>query len=679
MKTSRQEWPKPVELQIKYGAVPEDIYGHVFIIGAVGFGERHPQKAPIFNGDGMIYRFDFIPAEDGAGKSVRLSSQIAKTPCYYADQASQNLDKNNELVSLGFSFHSLGFGRFSPVLGLRNEVNTAFLPFKAPDGSQRLLVTYDAGRPYEIDLESLQLITPVGINSEWIAETPFPCVFPPVLCTAHPVSDPTTGEVFMVNYGRSVANILGWLKRSQLGAGISKWLDSFMLSLATINDHADFRLRSSRWFARLIERVLKWLPSSDSDFTRVIRWDGIGDLESWKILVDGKPAIIQQTVHQMGLSKDYIILADTAFQFGLEQAIMNPFPDADKLDQLLQKLLLKPLNPNTTFYIINRSDLNRASKNVNAIRVVVEREIVHFTCDFQNGDHEVTICAAHNCASDVSIPIHEFDRLAVPPHELVDPYLVGMVGTQMDIGKLGSYTIDLKAQTVSKAVVIDNVCTWGIGLFTHRGQYADKHRHIYWQSLGYWPQLQTDAQLDLYHTYPYRTTPISELLSGTPNQRPASLFHLDVEMMTITDQYHFPEVQIDPSASGPDGQPGAGGCLTSSPQFVPRFGSQSKDQTDGYIICPVTFETFQEIWIFDAKRLSQGPICRLGHQDLCMGYTIHTTWLPSIEKRTATYNIPIDKDYPFSSEAYLSDMPKRLRTEARKFFNENVRGHFVRE
>ena len=72
----------------------------------------------------------------------------------------------------GFAFKSLGFGRFSPILGLRNEANTAFLPFRTRTGGQRLLITYDAGRPYELDPESLQLVTPVGNNAQWRAETP---------------------------------------------------------------------------------------------------------------------------------------------------------------------------------------------------------------------------------------------------------------------------------------------------------------------------------------------------------------------------------------------------------------------------------------------------------------------------------------------------------------------------
>ena len=65
MNASREEWCSPVELLVEYGAVPEDLHGHVFVVGAVGFGDDpYGKGTPIFNGDGMIYRFDFVRSEE---------------------------------------------------------------------------------------------------------------------------------------------------------------------------------------------------------------------------------------------------------------------------------------------------------------------------------------------------------------------------------------------------------------------------------------------------------------------------------------------------------------------------------------------------------------------------------------------------------------------------------------
>lgn len=673
MRANRKEWLDPIPLDVRQGSVPADLQGHVFLIGAVGFGDdAYGQGTPIFNGDGMIYRLDFIPDGAEGGVKVRLKSALAKTPCFFADEACQGKGDGSENTNKDLAFRSLGFGRFSPLLGLRNEVNTAFLPFKTNDGGQRLLITYDAGRPYEIDADSLKAITPVGNNREWDAETPFPCLFKPVLSTAHPVCDPNTEEVFSINYGRSIANILGWLRKNPLLAASSlRWLDNNIVNFNTIQNTSDLRIKGLQWLSNLIQKLLQWLPRSKSDFTRLVRWDGDGALKSWQIMVDDQPLTIRQTVHQMGLSRDYIVLADTSFQFGLEQAMMNPLPDTPELERLLQRLLLKPQEPNTDVYIINRTDLKLDQDTVKARHIRIDREIVHYACDYDNLGQRLTLCAAHNCASDVSVPLHEYDQLAGEDGAAVDSYLVGMVGTQMDIGKLGRYTIDLsndgKAGLLDQRVIKDNVCTWGVGLYTHQDIGQGTLKQIYWQSLGYWPQLQTKTQQETYSNYPYREMSLEQVLgeSGTPLQRPASLFRLDVEEMKIADSYHFPENPHLPN-------PRQGGVVTSSPQFVPRRGSQAESQMDGYVVCPVTFWDHQEIWIFDAADLQAGPVCRLGHDHLGMGYTLHTTWLPSIEQRTARYNVPLDQDYPFADSSYLADMPPTLRDRLQSFFQNTI-------
>jgi len=147
------------------GNLPEDIQGHFFMVAPVGSiasgGLPYPSKDSILNGDGMIYRLDF----DEPGQ-VKVKTKLVKPPDYYADQASQPGSKYAQ-----YGFKNYGITRFSLSLGFRNQLNTAFLPMPFPEDSlQRLLVTYDGGRPYELDTESLDLVTPVGSNREWQAE-----------------------------------------------------------------------------------------------------------------------------------------------------------------------------------------------------------------------------------------------------------------------------------------------------------------------------------------------------------------------------------------------------------------------------------------------------------------------------------------------------------------------------
>jgi DUF971 family protein len=49
---------------------------------------------------------------------------------------------------------------------MRNELNTAFVRMQLSGELERLIVAYDAGRPYILDTETLEVVTPVGSNKK---------------------------------------------------------------------------------------------------------------------------------------------------------------------------------------------------------------------------------------------------------------------------------------------------------------------------------------------------------------------------------------------------------------------------------------------------------------------------------------------------------------------------------
>lgn len=77
------------------GKIPQDLQGHVFIIGPVGSVNSpnlpgteivfpaNDGSTALYNGDGMVYRLDFNDIAAG----VKFYSALMKTPCYYADIA----------------------------------------------------------------------------------------------------------------------------------------------------------------------------------------------------------------------------------------------------------------------------------------------------------------------------------------------------------------------------------------------------------------------------------------------------------------------------------------------------------------------------------------------------------------------------------------------------------------
>ncbi len=668
MKLKRTEFITRIKLNLKQGKLPSDLQGHAFFIAPVGFGNiPYGDGTPIFNGDGMVYRLDF----DKPGE-VWLKSRIAKTPCYFADAATQT-DKQYEI----YKFQNFGLVRFS-LLGLRNQLNTGFLPIKSSgETTERLLITYDAGRPYEIDTDSLEVITPVGNNKEWQSEIPlslFPRLrlsfplprfflslpFSPVLTTAHPGFDKKTGEMFTVNYVRSFVDLL---ESTPITIPmVDRLLEDFKKAPKSIVDFLEQGVRQLTGQnlvndQNFIDQALKFSQLFLSH-TYLIRWNREGAFERWKLaLPDGSPVIIKQSVHQMGVTKDYIILADTGFKFEIEQLLDNSFPLLERIESLRRLLTTRAQSPDTALYIVHRQDL-RSGKSpksseqeieVVAQKVVIPLELIHFLVNYENPEGNITLHGCHNAASDVAEWIHDSD--VTINHKKIPLHLRGLIGSQMDINRLGFYVIDgNKGIVLESKVIYDTEKTWGVGLSTYDERaYPAPIKNIFLQSFGFRSELITDFIFNEYKDYKYRAIPIEQLKQMKDGDSPPCLFRLNTESMSIDDCYRFSTDQV-----------------ISSPQFVPR--NHSTNEMDGYLVCTVISDQGDEIWIFNAAKLSKGPVCQFDHPSLDLGYTLHTTWLPSIGSRTADYYVPVREDYAIKKKDELM----------KKLFEESIYPNFER-
>ncbi|MCP6758336.1 MAG: carotenoid oxygenase family protein [Fischerella sp. CENA71] len=616
MDANRDEIPD-VTMQIVEGNLPNDLQGHVFLVAPAGTvdsqGLPYKNGNTCLNGDGMIYRLDFNqPGE------VRLKQRLVTPPDYIADKVTQNTPL--------LRFRNHGLIRFSFLLGSRNELNTGLLPMKFPgESNERLLVTYDAGRPYEVDTQTLELVTPVGAMDEWEAAIDFPNYpFKPILSTAHPVFDTYKHQMFTVNYARPL--------RKYLGDIISK---------LNQEKEKEQEPEKNQWLSVICELLEKvWNRDSwNNDFVYLMRWDGIGDLERWQLIhPDGSPVTIRQSMHQIGVTEDYVVLMDTAFTTGIEQ-IINNFPDLPLVDE--RKLARIEPSPDSTIYIIRRDDLQEGNKTVLAQKVVIPLEAAHFLVDYENPGNKVTLHAAHICAWDVAEWLRKSDR---SPYDRlpVSPCLSGTQQSPMDISRMGRYVIDVNNLSIEEKVVIDHPdCTWGVGLFAYldrlpsSGMTPKKLDNIYWVSFGLWQELTTEFMREQYEDYRYRKVPLDKVLQLAKEGKPSCLFRLNTtstESMRIDDYYQFPP-----------------GHIALSPQFIPRsFGEESS--TNGYIMCTVFTPDRDEIWIFDAENLNvEKPLCKLYHPQLNFGLSLHTAWLQNLSSAQDKYKVAVEKDYPRST------------------------------
>lgn len=724
-------------LQVLQGSLPTDLRGHAFFVGPGGFidsktygdtGLIHPSRdgTPLFNGDPLLHRLDFLSDPQTGAVAVRLSSKIPLTPCYYTDLASLT-DPNWRKYCYG----NFGLARLSFRLGFRNEVNTAVFPMRfRPEEGYRLLLTWDAGRPFEIDPVSLEVATAVGFDREWKEQIPLSMPFGIVTTPAHPAfapADAATGQgarLFTLNYGKSIGTALHPIIRgyvdapftqtdAQLAALIQRLMarteavlkvvsvilrilrvverfspkpltrsgkNSTRMLLRSVRDLLRPRkgnplaLTNRSLFSRLadlIEALLKkeveasqppkgkslddtltellrlinvlrgLVLAADkmSDFVHLISWDGETPLQQWKVVLeDGSASAsasprILQSMHQMGVTKDYVILMDTVFKLGAEQLLTSPAPDFPELERLIRRLIDFRQSDKTVLYIVKRSDLQPHTTHVKARRVDIPRGTAHFLVNYDNPDHIITLHCVHNTGWDAAEWVRPYDQLPDSPF----PGLVGMASGSTDLNVMARYHINGEDGTLlggDHAEDPDKDLTWMLALYAQcqpDGVSPPEQIHdLFWNGWG--------SHIDLLPAYIQmanepaepRQLSVQQAVDVARHGLPGTLLHLDTHSMTIKDRYVFPA-----------------GLFGNSVQFIPRPGA-APGTADGYLMCVVNGsddpET-SEFWLFDAQDLARGPLCRLGHPDLKIGLTIHSTWVPEIHARTAPYHVSVKEDY----------------------------------
>ena len=712
------------QLNVIAGEIPGDWYGEVFVASPAGtvnsgglpYKETDQEYgSPIMNGDGYTYRFSLSPL------GVAVQTRLMKPPCYYADLATNTNDgpEKGEL----FSFRSMGLTRMSLDLGARNELNTAITPFRfKQDLHARMLACYDAGRPWEIDIENLNLISAIGYNSEYIATTPdylFP--FPVIQCTAHPSFDPYTQELFIVNFTKSMGTmseheaivellrydtekVEGFLKKLISGFDPVQKVEDIIKSLENLAIHE---------FDTIEQKVVSWVkglfhshqtvtlqrqnnnPKSKEenvnteDNVYLMRWDGsAGPLDRWKVVdQNGDSLHIKMCMHQTTITEDYLILADASFKFAFDLLFNSPFKN-DEINAFLRKYLTMTQEPYLDIYIVKRSDLQSGQDTVSCKKLnpSIPLEAIHFTADYRNPNGQITLHCAHNSAACLAEWVRTFDYLAPHGIKAVDPEVIGLMSVGcMDIGRIGKFVLDAESAEIlhQEYIVIQGnlkdpahvgAHTWGVGLYTFRDLLSpysqpDRIDHIYWSCYGLDPRLLTKFIYDLYGDYPNRMFMPDQISKITESGIPFVLSRQNTSTMEIEDYYQF-----DFSV------------ILKSIQFVPRKEGAVKvtddPQMDGYIFSTelVNYPNDQgdnyqcEIWIFKAWDLAAGPICRMSHPDLDFAFTLHSAFTnDAISQEKISYKVDVKEDY---DQVIAKLKPDIRKQQIDQFFNKYIYPNF---
>ena len=707
-------------LNIIAGELPTDLGGYVFVnsaAGTVNFSTPPPSDLPdgtpnqeygatVLNGDGLLYRFDF--SEPGR---VLLKSRLLKPACYYADEATRY---GTDYYERGLHFISKGLSRTHLHLGTRNQLNTALVAFKfRPEDPTHLAATFDAGRPHLIDPTTLEIVTPIGAQAEWLQNFPdeLEQVFPMVYATAHPCFDPYTHDFYAANFQKSLTNLIF---NTEWDHRLSKVAD---FALKELHKFADWVLGQSFSPEDLVDSIRQFIPflnekhdtAHKREFSdhfrisntsllesevRILHWRG-GKMDSWRILDgdSGEPIAITQTVHQMALTEDYVILSDSTLKFAMDMLLSLPFGHHDRLNALVRKLTTHTIRSETPCYLIRRADLIPDQSDVVAVRCDLPYETIHFSVDYRNPEDRITLHGSHNSAICGGEWVRPFDRLAVDPDQPVPANRIGGMATSaMDISRVGKHVIDGRSGELLESQVLhqkgfpkDRVRalagphTWGAGLYTFRGYQEaepapDRIRYIFHQFNGLVKEELTRFVYELYLDYneKHAEIPAEKILDYHRKGIPGCLCRLDTEPMELTDHFPFGKNEIMLSL-----------------QFIPR--RRDGDTTteldpglDGYLLClmqvGLTPDGSQDggysrqLYLFDAADLRAGPVCKLSHDNLAWSLTIHSIYCPEIAAPTLDYRVDIPEDCNWVLERFPDEEKQRF---FRDFLEQEVFPHYV--
>ncbi|MBD2120278.1 carotenoid oxygenase family protein [Trichocoleus sp. FACHB-262] len=709
----------PVEL-------PAGLHGYYFVVGALFQSDDRPQEdgTPLYTGDGMIYRLGF------EHNQAILKTRIAKTPCYYADIAltstsdrtlwkpETQFSKKHWLYSYFAAFRNGGPSRFSLLLGGRNQLNTALLRV-----ADRLIVTIDAGRPYEVDPDSLELIVPIGSTSQWLGILPFisslvswvtgSYPFDVYINSAHPVTDCTNvdgsatsePEFFTTNYSTGYNGLfrkpVNWVfdqinRLSKAGANakeqFGRFTDLICYHFQKENLEPDDKAKQYNNESRKpVEPYLRhW---------RLVHVDGPQK---------GQPVVVEQSLHQVAITENFILFADIAFKMEFSQ-IFSPFFVGFLKLKIFQRYWsfgawvratflrdILPL-PRGILYVVKREDLdkypsfvctNEKKKNqpplpLPARQIILPYEISHFAADYSNPEDKIILHVGHPNGWDVTQWITRYDH-SVLGKPCLRSDLEGMQVGTTDLGALAKYIINGSNGEVEKIQVLRDVeATWSPSIYTHSELSRDDSnnqenqvRNIYWITWGFSWELVPQQIYDAYKSRGYRTIPIENL----PNQdKPLTLLRLDTQTMTIADSFQFPV-----------------GYFASSPQFIPSSESLDKEDDPSqhdFIVCTVLSdnsvnekESSDEFWVFPANNF-QETIYRFGassqRKPLNLALTLHTTWMKEICNALQRQRYgDIEVRQRLRRESVLQDYKSRLQKAnpvIRELFDEIVYGYFVEQ
>jgi hypothetical protein len=217
---------------------------------------------------------------------------------------------------------------------------------------------------------------------------------------------------------------------------------------------------------------------------------------------------------------------------------------------------------------------------------------------------------------------------------------VGMMVAPADMTPHGRYVVDARTGEVLESRLLDDERLQTVTLWSRdERDAAQPLGESLWATLGFDPDLLTTRITDVYRDHPHRLIPLDELPTVAT---PGRLLRIDHAGLAVLDELELPL-----------------GWLPMSPTFVPRRNGSAGD---GYLVTLVLGPEGDEVWIFDAGDLARGPLARLRHPRLDVGFSLHTCWLPELPSTRGAYRVDRQTDYGAKLGALRDDARALVRS-----------------
>ncbi len=387
-------------------------------------------------------------------------------------------------------------------------------------------------------------------------------------------------------------------------------LDKGLFPMCFVTAHPAYDAKEQRVYA--INYGLSVLVK----FLRIVRWDGSSEPEFFDVVDEqGKEVALSMLGHQMNVTENHVVILDGAFD------VVGTVPPTQ-----------------SPIFVISKSSLKSGEKAV-AKRILIDRESTHFLADYNDSNDLLRLLLMHHNGANTGAALREGDV----GFRSGEPIAGQFFRSNSDRNVMGRHEIDVRSGNVTSKL-LSNDTTWGMGLWGQDPRSWTKLGTAFYQSFGFNPDYLPKRDADKYQKYPFgagfkREIPLDKL----PDEILApKLVHIDHEGMQDLQSFAFEPY-----------------TLASSPTFVPRKGQTSDD--DGYLLVTIAGNDRDELWIFDCTDLARGPLCKLSHPDLDFPFTLHSTWMPSLESRKPDYVVERGEDY----EKRLNELAKDKQKIAR--------------